>query len=78
MKLSDQQIDYMVGRFLAWKLPKDFQPDAGISYEPPAYLAALPGANIGPTGTNLLTYAQAREMVRHMLEGMPVEATDAK
>jgi hypothetical protein len=50
----------MVDRFLAWELPKDFQPDGGVSFRPP---------RVGwPVGTNLLTAEQATAMFRHCLE----------
>lgn len=53
----------LVSRFLAWKLPKDFAPDAGISFEPSGEYDSWHW----PTGTNLLDARQAEEMVKHML-----------
>lgn len=50
----------MVDRFLAWKLPKDFQPDCGISYQ------KIESPNFEPVGTNLFTATQAGEMVHYM------------
>ncbi len=56
-------IDKMVNRFLSWKLPKDFGPDAGISftqyhpYDSPHW----------PSGTNLLHAGQAKEMIEYLL-----------
>lgn len=32
-KLTDVQIKHMVDRFLAWRLPENFNPDGGISFE---------------------------------------------
>jgi len=32
--MTEKQIDEMVSRFLGWKLPKDFAPDAGITFKP--------------------------------------------
>jgi len=52
----------MVDRFLAWPLPKDFGPDAGISFTP------SPHPHGWPTGTNLLTAEQARAMFAYALE----------
>jgi hypothetical protein len=55
----------MVNRFLSWKLPKDFGPDAGISFTPyhpydsPHW----------PSGTNLLHAGQAKEMLEHVISG---------
>lgn len=54
-----RQADQMTARFLRWKLPPDFNPDGGIEYRP------LNGFE--PTGTNLMTYTQARAMVEYML-----------
>ena len=64
--MAKTMIDKMVDRFLGWKLPKDFAPDAGVSFtptKPDGY--DMPGW--WPVGTNLLTADQAREMVKHML-----------
>jgi hypothetical protein len=64
-------IEQMVDRFLSWKLPEDFHPDAGISFKPEynvEYNAKLgiPPARHQPIGTNLLTATQAKAMVEHM------------
>lgn len=74
--MTDEQIKHMVDRFLSWKLPKHFNPDAGISFEPEFNVEwnakqGLPPQRHEPTGTNLFDYTQADEMVRYMLEGMP-------
>lgn len=53
----------MVDRFLGWKLPKDFAPDAGISFNEGAWW---------PSGTNLLHAEQAKEMLQHVVGGSPV------
>lgn len=66
-------IKYMVDRFLTWKLPADFNPDGGISFE---QLAGKDGPHPfkrEPTGTNLFTATQAEAMVRYMVEGAPPE-----
>ena len=52
----------MLTRFLSWQLPDDFQPDCHIYYMPPK------GAT-NPTGTNLFTENQARQMLEHVLGG---------
>ena len=31
MPLTEAQIKHMADRFLGWSVPKDFQPDAGIT-----------------------------------------------
>lgn len=56
-------IDHMVNRFLGWKLPRDFYPDAGISFKPPT------NPEWWPVGTNLLTAEQAKRMFSHCMEG---------
>lgn len=73
--MTDEQIKRMVNRFLGWKLPEDFHPDAGIKFEPEynvEYNAArgLPPSRSEPIGTNLFTAIQAEQMVRYMLEGI--------
>ena len=68
MTLTEDQIKYMVDRFLAWRLPHNFNPDAGISYVRPNY---HPSIDATPMGTNLLDATQAEAMVRHMIDGMP-------
>jgi NTP pyrophosphatase (non-canonical NTP hydrolase) len=59
----------LVQRFLAWRLPDDFNPDGGVSFVP----VLNPGTDYAhrnrPVGTNLLTAVQAEAMVRHLLGG---------
>lgn len=65
--------DEMVSRFLAWELPKDFQPDGGVAFA--RGVGTMDGkrdrADMGPgwwpVGTNLLTADQARAMLEHVL-----------
>lgn len=66
---TDDLIKEMVNRFLCWKLPKDFAPDAGISFKP-TKPDGYDAPGWWPIGTNLLHAGQAEEMVRHML-GLP-------
>lgn len=61
-------IDQMVNRFLAWKLPADFGPDAGIKFTP--HHMQQPYGPYWPTGTNLFTAPQAAEMFRHCASGI--------
>lgn len=68
MKVTEE----MVSRFLSWKLPEDFHPDAGISFSPHfnvEYNAklGLPPQRHDPVGTNLFTATQARAMLEHVL-----------
>ena len=69
--MTNEQIKYMVDRFLCWKLPENFNPDAGISFKADYNEHTAHPAKHKPTGTNLFDATQADAMVRHMLEGMP-------
>jgi hypothetical protein len=74
--MTKDQVDYMVNRFLQWRLPENFSPDAGISFKAEynvEYNAqqGKPPARHEPTGTNLFDATQATDMVRFMIEGMP-------
>ena len=76
LTMTDDQIKHMVDRFLGWKLPETFRPDAGISFEPEfnvEYNArrGRPPQRHEPIGTNLFDAREAEAMVRHMIEGMP-------
>lgn len=68
--MNDAQIKHMVDRFLSWKLPDNFSPDAGISFDPPVTWP-------WPTGTNLFDATQVDAMVRHMGDGLLVAQTMA-
>lgn len=68
---TEDQIEHMVRRFLAWRLPDDFNPDGGISFEREYNQNTPWPAKHEPVGTNLLTYTQAEAMVRHMLAARP-------
>ena len=73
--MTDDQIKHMTERFLTWRLPTNFNPDAGISFEPEfnkEYNARHdnPPQYHEPTGTNLFDYDQAEAMVRYMVEGI--------
>lgn len=71
MKVTDE----MVHRFLAWELPRDFAPDGGVTFHREVLTAVghRPRESMGPgwwpVGTNLLTAAQARAMLEHVLGG---------
>lgn len=70
--ITDEQIKQITNRFLGWKLPEDFHPDDGISFEPEfnkEWNAAQgkPPQRRTPTGTNLFSYTQAEAMVRFIL-----------
>ena len=70
--MSDEQIKYMVDRFLGWRLPENFNPDGGISFKP----TFNEGFSFGPmknepTGTNLFDVTQAEAMIRYLVDGLP-------
>lgn len=66
--LPPEVLNELVSRFLCWKLPKDFCPDGGISFNRVVNGSELEyGSMWWPIGTNLLTATQAREMILHML-----------
>ena len=62
----EKQIDKMVDRFLCWKLPKDFSPDCGISFDG-RQDDELTKNKTWPVGTNLLTAEQAKQMFEYCL-----------
>lgn len=67
---SDDLIRHMVDRFLGWRLPADFNPDAGISFKAEFNEHTDHPMRHEPTGTNLFSATQAEQMVRHMLAGL--------
>jgi len=69
--MTDAKIAHMANRFLNWKLPDGFNPDGGISFEKIGNKGTPHEYKREPVGTNLLGYADAVAMVRHMLEGLP-------
>src|SRR5687768_2976029 len=68
--MTDEQIKHMVNRFLCWKLPDNFRPDGGISFDRVANLGTEHQYYREPVGTNLLDAVQAEAMVLHMVGGM--------
>lgn len=68
--ITDAQIKHMVDRFLGWRLPDDFSPDAGISFKRTFNEHTPHPMYHDPHGTNLLTATQAEAMVRYMVEGI--------
>lgn len=69
--MTDEQIKHMVERFLSWKLPENFNPDGGVSFERFGNKGTPHQFRRESSGTNLLDATQADAMVRHMIEGMP-------
>lgn len=68
---ASARIKHMVDRFLGWRLPENFNPDAGISFKATFNEHTDHPMKHEPTGTNLLDATQADAMVRYMLEGVP-------
>ncbi len=69
--MTDEQIKHMTARFLQWRLPDNFTPDAGITFEPDYNVGTQHPMKHQPVGTNLLTAQQAEEMVLFMMDGLP-------
>lgn len=67
VETTDDLVKEMASRFLCWKLPKDFHPDAGISFKAEYNEGTPYPGRHEPFGTNLFHAGQAEEMVRHML-----------
>lgn len=65
--MTEDQIKHMTERFLQWKLPTDFSPDDGISFDRVCNMGTASQYYREPTGTNLLNYSQAKAMVQFML-----------
>lgn len=72
--MDDKIIPHLVARFLSWKLPHDFRPDAGISFVPEYNNGTPEGGRHEPSGTNLLNAEQAFAMFRHVLDHPAVNA----
>ena len=69
--MTKEQIKHMVDRFLGWKLPSNFSPDAGISFKATFNEHTAHPMKHEPTGTNLFDAGQADAMVRYMADGLP-------
>jgi len=67
--MTEDSIKHMVNRFLGWKLPENFSPDAGISFKAGFNEHSAHPMKHEPTGTNLFDATQADAMVRYMVEG---------
>jgi hypothetical protein len=72
--MSKKLIEHMVNRFLSWKLPEDFAPDGGISFNGVANKGTKHEFVHEPSGTNLFDYNQAYKMVENMIEGLDLGA----
>lgn len=68
---TQEQIKHMVDRFLSWRLPEDFSPDAGITFKREFNENTPFQMKHEPSGTNLLNANQAEAMIRHLLHDTP-------
>lgn len=75
--MTEDQIKHMVDRFLNWKLPPNFCPDGGISFQPYANFGTEHQYKRDPSGTNLFDATQADEMVRYLVDGLPATPSPA-
>lgn len=66
MKVTDE----MVTRFLGWRLPDDFYPDGGVTFDRTVNGGPRP-KEWWPVGTNLLTADQAKAMLEYVLADEP-------
>lgn len=67
--MPNAAVKEMTNRFLCWKLPQDFHPDAGISFVPTHFQKGENADLHWPVGTNLLTANQAQAMFEHCAPG---------
>ena len=75
--IEEKLVKHLVDRFCGWHLPKDFHPDGGIMFMDVYDNGTEQGGTFEPTGTNLFTADQAKEMFRFLLEhedGRPILA----
>ena len=75
--LTPLNIDEAVNRFLGWKLPENFAPDAGISFKKMFNEHTAHPMRHEPTGTNLLDAVQAKAMLEYVLQGFSHPAASA-
>lgn len=74
--MSKSIIENMTQRFLGWKLPKDFMPDGGISFDKIANKGTKQEYIREPSGTNLFNYDQAKTMVEYITSGIIINADE--
>ena len=68
--LTEEQINHMADRFCGWPLPEGFNPDGGITFEPLGNKGTEREFKREPSGTNIMSHQQAKEMIRYMIEGL--------
>jgi hypothetical protein len=67
--MTEDQIKYMVARFLGWRLPENFNPDAGISFKRDFNEHTAYPMKHEPVGTNLFDAVQTEVMIRYLVDG---------
>jgi hypothetical protein len=77
-KMTEEQIKHMAEHFLGWRLPDTFNPDGGIKFDPIGNKGSPHEYRHVPVGTNLFSYTEAVEMVRHMVADLPTGNDGAK
>lgn len=68
--MTEEQIKHMVGRFLSWKLPENFNPDGGISFKKIFNEHTPHPMRSEPSGTNLFDADQTDKMLRYLIDGI--------
>ena len=66
-KPTDEDIEAMTQRFLSWELPRNFNPDNGITFRPVVNEGTEFEHRYKPIGTNLLDHTQAKQMIHYVL-----------
>lgn len=75
--MEKELIDAMVSRFLGWRLPKDFAPDCGISFDGRKD-DEWNKNKTWPIGTNVLNADQARDLFVHLLSNEQIRPKTAE
>lgn len=69
--MNTEQINYMVNRFLSWKLPENFTPDCGISFAKEHSIGTPYQSKYEPVGTNLFDAQQTKDMIEYITKELP-------
>ncbi len=67
-EIERENMKKMTERFLRWKLPSNFSPDAGISFKKDFNENTDHPMKHEPSGTNLFDYSQASEMIEYITD----------
>lgn len=77
-QIEESIIKGAVDRFLGWRLPGDFSPDAGISFKKEFNEHTGHPMKYEPRGTNLFDANQAEAMIRYILQDELTTYGDAR